>query len=126
MASPTERSLVVSAGGSDSIAFVSRTDRIVTVPFSLTFIASFFAFLSIGMLLPVLPLYARGPLDVGDVGVGLAIGMSSPMALVAQPLAGRLGDRRGRRLLIVSGSLVMAIAIAWYAATETLATLIAL
>jgi MFS family permease len=48
------------------------------------------------------------------------------MALVAQPLAGRLGDRRGRRLLVVAGSLTMAIAIAWYAATETLATLIAL
>jgi len=67
---------------------VSRADRIVTVPFALTFTASFFAFLAIGMLLPVLPLYARGPLGVGDVGVGLAVGMSSPMALVAQPLAG--------------------------------------
>jgi len=98
----------------------------VTVPFALNFTASFFAFLSIGMLLPVLPLYARGPLDVGDVGVGLAVRLSSPMALVAQPLAGRLGDRRGRRLLVVAGSLTMAIAIAWYAATETLATLIAL
>ena len=96
------------------------------MPFALTFAASFFAFLAIGMLLPVLPLYARGPLGVGDVGVGLAVGMSSPMALVAQPLAGRLGDRRGRRLLIVSGSLVMAIAIAGYTVAGTLATLIAL
>src|SRR3990172_6367194 len=126
MASPTERSLVVSAGGSDSIAFVSRTDRIVTVPFALTFAASFFVFLSIGMLLPVLPLYARGPLGVGDVGVGLAVGMSSPMALVAQPLAGRLGDRPGRRLLMVSGALLMAIAVAGYTFADTLAVLIAL
>ncbi len=105
---------------------MSRTDRIVTVPFTLTFTASFFVFLAIGMLLPVLPLYARGPLGVGDVGVGLAVGMSSPMALVAQPLAGRLGDRRGRRLLIVSGSLAMAVAIAGYTVAETLPTLIAL
>jgi len=108
------------------MVFVNRTDRIVTVPFALTFAASFFVFLSIGMLLPVLPLYARGPLDVGDVGVGLAVGMSSPMALVAQPFAGRLGDRRGRRLLVVSGSFAMAIAIAGYVVTETLAALIAL
>lgn len=105
---------------------MSRADRIVTVPFALTFVASFFVFLAIGMLLPVLPLYARGPLDVGDVGVGLAVGMSSPMALVAQPFAGRLGDRRGRRLLIVSGSLVMAIAIAGYTVAGSLAALIAL
>ena len=105
---------------------MSRTDRIVTVPFVLTFVASFFVFLAIGMLLPVLPLYARGPLGVGDIGVGLAVGMSSPMALVAQPFAGRIGDRRGRRLLIVSGSLVMAIAIAGYTLTDTLATLIVL
>jgi len=105
---------------------VSRADRIVTVPFTLTFTASFFVFLAIGMLLPVLPLYARGPLGVGDVGVGLAVGMSSPMALVAQPLAGRLGDRRGRRLLMVAGALVMAIAIAGYTLAGTLATLIVL
>jgi MFS family permease len=105
---------------------VSRPNRIVTVPFALTFIASFFVFLAIGMLLPVLPLFARGPLGVGDVGVGLAVGMSSPMALVAQPLAGRLGDRRGRRILLVSGALVMAIAVAGYTIAGSLAVLIAL
>jgi len=105
---------------------VSRTDRIVTVPFALTFGSAFFVFLAIGMLLPVLPLYARGPLGEGDLGVGLAVGMSSPTALVFQPLAGRLGDRRGRRLLIVAGSLVMAIAIAGYTVVGTLAALIVL
>ena len=96
------------------------------MPFALTFTASFFVFLAIGMLLPVLPLYARGPLGVGDVGVGLAVGMSSPMALVAQPFAGRIGDRHGRRILMVSGALLMAIAVAGYTFADTLAVLIAL
>jgi len=105
---------------------VSRTDRIVTVPFALTFGSAFFVFLAIGMLLPVLPLYARGPLGEGDIGVGLAVGMSSPTALVFQPLAGRLGDRRGRRLLIVGGSLAMAISIAAYTVVGSLAALIVL
>ena len=105
---------------------MNRTDRIVTVPFVLTFISSFFVFLAIGLLLPVLPLYARGPLGVGDVGVGLAVGMSSPMALVAQPFAGRIGDRRGRRILMVTGALVMAIAVAGYTLAGSLAVLIAL
>ena len=105
---------------------MSRADRIVTVPFALTFISSFFVFLAIGMLLPVLPLYARGPLGVGDIGVGLAVGMSSPMALVAQPFAGRIGDRHGRRILMVTGALVMAIAVAGYTIAGSLAVLIAL
>lgn len=105
---------------------MSRTDRIVTVPFVLTFTASFFVFLAIGMLLPVLPLYARGPLGTGDIGVGLAVGMSSPIALVAQPFAGRIGDRRGRRILMVAGALVMATAVAGYTLAGTLAALIVL
>ena len=105
---------------------MKRTDRILTAPFVLSFVSSFFVFLAIGMVLPVLPLYARGPLGVGDVGVGLAVGMSSPMALVAQPFAGRFGDRHGRRILMVGGALIMAIALAGYTLAGSLAVLSAL
>ncbi|HEY4622039.1 MAG TPA: MFS transporter, partial [Gaiellaceae bacterium] len=105
---------------------MERADRIITVPFALTFASALGVFFAIGMLLPVLPVYARGPLGTDDLGVGLAVGMSSPTALAFQPLAGRFGDRRGRRPLIVVGSLVMAVAIAGYTAAATLPVLVAL
>src|SRR5215203_1263234 len=72
-------------------------ERVLTPAFLLVAAATFFAFLSIGIVLPVLPRYTEGPLGAGDIGVGIAIGAASVTALLAQPPAGRLGDLRGRR-----------------------------
>ena len=71
-------------------------DRVLTPAFLLVAAATLFAFLSIGVVLPVLPRYTEGPLGTGSVGVGLAVGAASLTALLAQPPAGRLGDLRGR------------------------------
>jgi MFS family permease len=90
------------------------------MPFVLAVLAILGVSLTIGMLLPVLPLYAKGPLGEGSVGVGLAVAASSPTAFLFQPLAGRLGDRRGRRVLVVSGPLVVAVSVAAYTLTSTL------
>jgi MFS family permease len=99
---------------------------VLSAPFVLAVLVIFGVAFAIGLLLPVLPLYAKGPLDVGSVGVGLAVAAASPTALLVQPLAGRLGDRRGRRLLVTVGPLVMAASIAAYAFTDDLATLVLL
>jgi MFS family permease len=101
-------------------------DRVLSVPFGLAVASTLGIFLSIGMLLPVLPVYAKGPLDAGSIGIGLAVAAASPTALFFQPLAGRLGDRRGRRLLVVSGALLMATTIAAYAWADSLWSLAAL
>jgi MFS family permease len=85
---------------------VSR-ERVVTPAFLLVATATFFAFLSIGVVLPVLPRYAEGPLGAGSVGVGIAVGAASVAALLAQPPAGRLGDLRGRRPLMLGGGILM-------------------
>lgn len=100
--------------------------RLLTMPFLLAVLATFGVFASIGMLLPVLPLYAKGPLDVGSVGIGLAVAAASPTALLFQPVAGRLGDVRGRRLLVVAGPLLMAASIAAYSQVDTFWALVAL
>lgn len=103
-----------------------RRDRVLTFPFALAVASTFGVFLTVGMLLPVLPLFAKGPLASGELGVGIAVGASSPTALLFQPLAGWLGDRRGRRVLVVSGPLLMAVTIAATTWADSLAALVAL
>lgn len=105
---------------------MTRPDRVLTAPFVLAVTGTLGVFLAIGMLLPVLPVYAKGPLDAGNVGIGLAVAAASPTALLFQPIAGRLGDRRGRRLLVIVGPLVMAGTIAAYTVAESLPALMAL
>ena len=78
-------------------------DRVLSRPFVLTMLTEFALCTSIGMLLAVVPVYADDRLGVGSFGVALAVAAVSPMVLICQPLAGRFGDRRGRKLLIVAG-----------------------
>ena len=105
---------------------MERTSRLLTRPFVLAVLAELGICLTIGMLLGTLPLYADGPLDAGAVGAGLAVGALSVTAVVFQPIAGRIGDRRGRRILVISGSLIVAGSVAAYTLAEGLALLVAL
>jgi MFS family permease len=63
--------------------------------------------MAIGATLPVLPGYVRGPLRSGDLAVGVVVGAFAVTSVVCRPLAGRQADRRGRRLVLVSGCLAM-------------------
>jgi len=100
--------------------------RLVTRPFVLAVLAIFGVVLAIGMLLPVLPVYAKGELGAGSIGVGLAVAAASPTALLFQPLAGRIGDRRGRRILVLLGPLIVAVSVAAYIFVDTLWALVLL
>jgi MFS family permease len=105
---------------------VERKSRLLTRPFVLAVLAELGVCLTIGMLLGTLPLYAKGPLDAGAVGVGLAVAALSPTAVVFQPIAGRIGDRRGRRVLVIAGSLIVAGSVAAYTLAGSLAVLVVL
>jgi MFS family permease len=101
-------------------------DRVLTRPFVLAVLAILGVSFPIGMVLPILPLFAKGPLGTGSVGVGIAIAAASPTALLVQPIAGRLADRRGRRLLVIAGPLIVAVSVGAYTFVDTLAVLVLL
>lgn len=103
-----------------------QPDRLLTKPFLLTVVVEFALCLSIGMLLAVIPVYADESLGVGSFGVAIAVAAVSPMLLVTQPIVGRIGDRRGRRILVVVGGLVAAASVAGYAFVDSLEALVAL
>jgi MFS family permease len=78
--------------------------------FSVTFLALF----SIGIVLPVLPLFVRGPLGAGDFAVGFIGGAFAFTGIAARPFAGYLADSRGRRVVAVVGCSLAALAGALY------------
>lgn len=70
---------------------------------------TFCGLLAIGAVLPVLPRYVHGPLDSGNVAVGVVIGSYAITGLLLRPVAGRLADHRGRKPTVVVGSALVAI-----------------
>jgi MFS family permease len=102
------------------------SERVLSPAFLLVAVATFFAFLSIGVVLPVLPRYAEGPLGAGGVAVGVAIGAASVTALLAQPPAGRLGDLRGRRPLLLGGGVLMVAGAAGLVVADNIVTVVGL
>jgi MFS family permease len=78
--------------------------------FAGVFAATLTAFLAVGAVLPVLPRYVTGPLAGGDVEVGLVTGAFAITAVIGRPIGGRIADRRGRRLIVVAGLLITALA----------------
>jgi MFS family permease len=92
-------------------------------PFVALAIAIFGATLGLGMVVPVLPLYAR---DLGATGaqIGLTYSTFAATQLVVSPFAGRLADRFGRRPFLIAGLLAyMAAALGWYLTSSIEATL---
>lgn len=81
--------------------------RLLTPRFVLVVGAGLAYFVSLGMLLPIVPLYVKHRLGGGDVDVGIAVGALFVGAVALRPFAGRIGDTTGRRVLIIGGALVV-------------------
>lgn len=67
-------------------------------------------FLSIGLLVPVLPQYVTGPLAHGPGTVGVLVAVPSVTAILARPFAGRMADEHGHRPTAAAGAAVLAVA----------------
>lgn len=100
--------------------------RLFTPAFVTVTLASLAYFTADGVLLPALPRYVEGPLGGGDVAVGLVVGAFSLSAFFLRPWAGGLGDRRGRRLLMVVGAGIFALSVLGYLLARSPMTLAAL
>ncbi len=77
--------------------------------FAGVFGVTFCGLLAVGAVLPVLPRYVHGPLDSGNVAVGVVIGSYAITGLLLRPVAGRLADHRGRKPTVVIGSTLVAV-----------------
>lgn len=66
--------------------------------------SALFYFVAIAMLLPTLPRYIEDELSGSGTEVGIVIGAFGVSAALIRPWLGRLGDRYGRRVLLVGGA----------------------
>ena len=88
--------------------------------------ATFLYFMAMGALIPTLPKYVEDELGGGGVAVGIVLGSFAVSAALARPWAGRLGDLRGRRLLVTGGAGIFGLSLCAYALVDSLVPLIAL
>ncbi len=80
------------------------------IAFAGIFAVTFAGIVAVGAVLPILPRYVHGPLDGGNIAVGIVIGSYAVTGLLLRPVAGRIADRRGRRPAVLIGSLLVALA----------------
>lgn len=77
--------------------------------FAGVFAVTFLGLVAVGAVLPVLPRYVHGPLDSGNVAVGIVVGSYAVTGLLLRPFAGRLADHRGRKPTVLLGSILVAL-----------------
>lgn len=94
-------------------------------PFLPLFGGIFCCLLGVGASLAVLPFYVLGELGGGDVMVGVVIAAIAASAVLTRPVAGRIADRRGYKLVMLAGAVTCALAGAAYLVAGDPVTLVA-
>jgi predicted MFS family arabinose efflux permease len=97
----------------------STRPALLTPAFMAVTLASLAYFTGDGVLIPAVPRYVQGPLGAGNVAVGLVVGAFSLSAFFLRPWAGSLGDRWGRRPLMLLGAGMFAASVLGYGLTSS-------
>jgi len=75
---------------------------------TLIFLTVFIDLLGFGILIPILPAFAKKELLVDEAAIGIAIASYSFIQFLFNPIAGRLSDKYGRRPIIIIALLINA------------------
>lgn len=94
--------------------------------FVLVVAVGFAYFSGLGVLAPVLPRYVEDELAGGGAEVGIVVGAFAVSAALLRPWVGRVGDRDGRRVLVVGGCLAAGASMLGYGLPGGLAVLVLL
>ncbi|MFZ6735138.1 arabinose transporter [Undibacterium sp. Ji42W] len=94
--SPPLSAVPIAAGGSVFLKLLPLT------------LAIFIGFLTMGMQLPVLPLYLHNSLGMSTLVVGLLIGAQFTVALLSRAWAGNFADMRGTKRAVLTGAVIIA------------------
>lgn len=76
-----------------------------------------------GILIAAVPRFVAGPLGAGNIAVGVVVGAFSVSAFFLRPWVGGLGDRRGRKPLMLVGAGLFAVSVLGYGLSSDPVTL---
>jgi len=96
---------------------------LVTPRFVAVAVAALAYFTGDGILIAAVPRFVAGPLGAGNIAVGIVVGAFSVSAFFLRPWVGGLGDRRGRKPLMLIGTALFAVSILGYGLSTDPATL---
>ena len=82
----------------------------VTLRFLLVTVATLAYYTCVGILIPTLPIFIKNGLGSGEAMIGASAVLFSGAAVLFRPLLTWVGNRWGRRSMMVSGSLVATVA----------------
>lgn len=97
--------------------------KLVTPRFIAVAVAALAYFTGDGILIAAVPRFVAGPLAGGNIAVGVVVGAFSVSAFFLRPWVGGLGDRRGRKPLMLIGTGLFAVSVLGYGLSPDPATL---
>src|SRR6476646_8421355 len=99
-------------------------ERLLTPAFVEITGAALLYFIAIGVVAPVLPRFVEDSLGGGGFAVGVSVGAFAVSAALLRPAVGHLGDRRGRRILVLAGGSIAGVSMLGYALVNSLPALV--